>query len=135
MPQKLKESEIKKHFYADADARYDYFHKMVIEELQFWTLKSSDGTSLLFLGGESDPEAIPVWSNPAFAERYAEKAPVEGYVPFEISVAKWLEVWQEKLTGSGVEICIFPTPDKDAVTLSVEEFSDLISSQPKVVRK
>ena len=135
MPQKLKESEIKKYFYADADARYDYFHKMVIEELQFWTLKSSDGTSLLFLGGESDPEAIPVWSNPAFAERYAEKAPVEGYVPFEISVAKWLEVWQEKLSGSGVEICIFPTPDKAAVTLSVEEFSDLISSQPKVVRK
>ena len=135
MPQKLKESEIKKYFYADADTRYDYFHKMVVEELQFWTLKSSDGTSLLFLGGENEPDAIPAWSNPAFAERYAEKSQLTGYVPFEIYVAKWIEVWQEKLTGSGVEICIFPVPEKGAVTLSVEEFSDLIKSQPKVVRK
>lgn len=90
-----------------AQRRYQYFVKRVADWKEIWSLKDTDGWTLV--GDEEGQEAVPVWPHARFAEGYANEN--GGGKAKSIDLDAWRERWLPGLARDHRLIAVFPTPD------------------------
>ncbi|WP_444925627.1 DUF2750 domain-containing protein [Microbulbifer sp. TRSA002] len=100
--------------------RYEYFLSIAGEEREIWILIDSQNCFLKIHTDEDGGfEYLPVWPSAEFAQAYAENE--TGLTPKSIPLPQFLKKWLSGLKGDGIEIGVFPAPDKSVWITSSEE--------------
>jgi hypothetical protein len=103
----------------DGEERYDVFLSLVAEERDIWILVNADNRFLKIASEDEGIEYLPVWPTAAFAEAYANGE--SGLTPKSLSLPDFFRKWVPGLTRDGVEVGVFPGPDKSVWITEAEE--------------
>ncbi|MFI2812512.1 MULTISPECIES: DUF2750 domain-containing protein [Microbulbifer] len=96
----------------ETEDRYDYFLDVVGEEREVWILVNSDEHFLkLHAEDQGGFEYLPVWPSEDFAAAYADDD--SDLTPRGIALPQFLKKWLPGLDRDGIEVGVFPGPDKD----------------------
>lgn len=112
---KMNKKEIESVIRLDANKRYEYFIKKVVDMEEVWGL-FNDGWATSDNGkGE---KFIPFWPSKEFAELCAIEE-WEGYIPEAIELDEFVEEWLIGMEEDEYKISIFSN-NKDAITLEID---------------
>ncbi|WP_444896443.1 DUF2750 domain-containing protein [Microbulbifer sp. SSSA005] len=105
--------------------RYEYFLSIAGEEREIWILIDSQNCFLKIHTDEDGGfEYLPVWPSAEFSQAYAENE--ADLTPKSIPLPQFLKKWLSGLRNDGIEIGVFPAPDKSVwITNSEELETDL----------
>lgn len=102
------EKEIEAVLRLDAQVRYRYFLKRVVDTEAIWSLRSPGGWVLA--GDDSKRVLVPVWPHSRFAELCAI-GDWAGSIPSSITLEDWTERWIPGIERDGRLLAVFPTPE------------------------
>lgn len=114
----LTETRIKEILKFDAEQRFKYLLKQVIEHKQIWLLTDEHGSVMLTTDEE---DCIPVWPNKEFAQMWANED-WQGFEPKSIPLDDWFKKWTRGLETDELSVVVFPLPEDDGAVLYPEEF-------------
>ncbi|SDJ62657.1 DUF2750 domain-containing protein [Microbulbifer yueqingensis] len=107
----MNNEELEAIFGLDTEDRYDYFLDTVGEEREVWILVNNEDHFLKLHSDEHGGfEYLPVWPTADFASAYAgDDADLS---PRGIALPQFLKKWLKGLEKDGIEVGVFPGPDK-----------------------
>lgn len=111
----------------DAEKRFSYLLKEVIENRQIWILTDEHGSVML---NTEDEDCVPVWPNKEFSDSWAT-GEWENCKSESISLNKWHSRWTHGLADDDLAIVVFPNQDEEGVILYPDEFDQELQKQAK----
>lgn len=114
----------------DAEKRYKYLVKEVVNNREIWILTDEHGCVML---NTDDEDCVPVWPNKEFAESWAtgewETCKAEA-----ISLNKWHSRWTHGLEDDDLAVVIFPNPNEDGLVIFPDELDFELKQQAQKQR-
>ena len=111
----------------NAEQRYAYLLKQVMETQKIWILTDEHGCVML---NTEDEDCVPIWPDEAFANEWAT-GEWAGCSAQAIDMSAWLERWTAGLTGDQVEVVAFPSSEEEGFVLSPHEFEQDLTRKRK----
>ena len=104
----------------NADQRYDYFIRKVVELKQLWGLASDEGWVILPEEGE---EQFPVWPHAELATQWSigEFADCK---PQAITLEDWLTKWSPGMVNDNLLVAACPNQEGDTIVVAADELRD-----------
>lgn len=104
----------------ECEDRYDYFLDLVGEEREVWILVNSQDHFLKLHSDEHGGlEYLPVWPTADFAAAYAGDD--TELTAEAIALPKFLKKWLHGLEKDGIDVGVFPGPDKSVWLMEPRE--------------
>ncbi|HEY7865575.1 MAG TPA: DUF2750 domain-containing protein [Psychromonas sp.] len=113
----------------DAQQRYNYLLKEVINNGQIWLLVDQHGCVML---NTEEEDCVPVWPNQEFAQAWATEE-WSHCKPESISLAKWHNRWTHGLEGDELAIVVFPDQNNEGLIFYPDEFDYELQQQAKKI--
>lgn len=111
----------------DAEKRFKYLLKEVVEHRQIWILTDEHGCVML---NTEDEDCVPVWPHKEFAEAWAT-GEWEACKAEPISLNKWHSRWSHGLEDDELAVVVFPNQDEEGVVVFPDEFDVELKQQAK----
>ena len=86
---------------SQSEANHRRFVERTVESGVVWGLKSPDGWAVAPSNEQEDRDAMPFWSDRAYAAR-AAKEEWSDYVPTEIPISEFIDNWLRGMSANGV---------------------------------
>lgn len=112
----------------DCESRYDYFLTSIGEEREVWILINDENQFLKIFSEEDDLEYLPVWPKEEDAKNYLETAE-EQLTPKSIALPEFLNRWISGLQNDGIDVGVFPGPDKSVWVIDPSELKSDIQDE------
>ncbi|HEY5714853.1 MAG TPA: DUF2750 domain-containing protein [Psychromonas sp.] len=111
----------------DAQQRYNYLLKEVINNAQIWLLVDEHGCVML---NTEEEDCVPVWPNKEFAQAWATEE--WSHCKAEaISLEKWHNRWTHGLEEDELAIVVFPDQHNEGLIFFPDEFDYELRQQAK----
>ncbi|WP_372882296.1 DUF2750 domain-containing protein [Psychromonas sp.] len=111
----------------DAQQRYHYLLKEVINNAQIWLLVDEHGCVML---NTEEEDCVPVWPNKEFAQAWATEE--WSHCKAEaISLEKWHNRWTHGLEEDELAVVVFPDQNNEGLIFFPDEFDYELHQQAK----
>jgi hypothetical protein len=127
MPRTMRDQEVRAVTALPGQKRYAYFVKRVADWQALWTVRSASGWALV--GEEGAQEAVPVWSDEAFAKLSCVGDWADHW-PERIGLREWLDRWLPGMSRDGRMAVVFPVGEPlHGVLVSPDRLAQEIQSE------
>jgi len=111
----------------DAQKRYEYLIKEVLQNKEIWLLVDEHGCVML---NSEDEDCVPVWPNEEFALSWATEE--WSHCKAEsISLEKWHNRWTHGLEDDELALVIFPDQNSEGLIFFPDEFDYELQQQAR----
>ena len=111
----------------DAQQRYNYLLKEVVNNAQIWLLVDEHGCVML---NTEEEDCVPVWPNKEFAQAWATEE--WSHCKAEaISLEKWHNRWTHGLEEDELAVVVFPDQNNEGLIFFPDEFDYELQQQAK----
>jgi len=115
----------------DAQKRYEYLIKEVLQNKEIWLLVDEHGCVML---NTDEEDCVPVWPNKEFAQAWATDE-WSHCQPEPISLEKWRNRWTHGLEDDELSIVVFPDQNSEGLIFFPDEFDFELRPKKKFVPK
>jgi len=115
----------------DAQKRYEYLIKEVLQNKEIWLLVDEHGCVML---NTDEEDCVPVWPNKEFAQAWATDE-WSHCQPESISLEKWRNRWTHGLEDDELSIVVFPDQNSEGLIFFPDEFDFELRPKKKFVPK
>jgi hypothetical protein len=113
----------------DAEMRFTYLVKEVIENREIWLLTDEHGCVML---NSEDEDCVPVWPSQAHAQAWATQE-WQTCKAEAVSLSKWHSHWTRGLEEDELAIVVFPDQQQEGLVIYPDEFDLALKKQAKKV--
>nr|WP_086937424.1 DUF2750 domain-containing protein [Thaumasiovibrio occultus] len=104
----------------DAEKRYQFLLKHVVQQQEIWILTDEHGCVML---NTEDEDCVPVWPAEEFAKQWATDDWAHCQ-PLAISMKDWRQRWVPGLLDDELSVVVFPLGEEAGLVIYPDELDD-----------